>query len=92
MKRLYWGLGGLSLLLAALSSFVASEAPDGLERVALELGLQPDPAPHATLMPDYQLSALGAHLGGSLAGLFGVAATLALSLALGWFLRPRKTP
>jgi cobalt/nickel transport protein len=91
MRRLYWVIGGVSLLIAALATYLASGAPDGLERVSKDLGFEHTAAvPHGALLPDYQVPGMSTHSGGALAGVLGVFAVLALSFGLGWLLKPKK--
>jgi len=59
--------------MAMLISLYASPEPDGLERVAEDLGFiesatEPTPAP----IPDYEMQGVEGPLAGSLAGLMGV--------------------
>lgn len=71
-------LGGvvLALLLAAVVSFYASGSPDGLERVAENLGFAGTAGEHAagdSPLADYGVSGIGdARLSGGLAGVIGV--------------------
>ncbi len=71
-----WVVGGLALtLLVVFLAPLASAAPDGLERVATNLGFieAAETAPF-TLLPDYTIPGLGASpLSTILAGLVGVA-------------------
>lgn len=89
MSRAGWIFGAFTLGVAATAPFVASSSPDGLERVALDLGFAdraaaPAPAP----MPDYEVQGAGP-LSGPLAGLVGVAAVAGLALGVGALLQRR---
>jgi hypothetical protein len=95
MRRLFLALFGLALLLAVGSVFVASEAPDGLERVAEDLGFHHEPetpSPQLGPLPDYQTPGLSGPASGIVAGLVGVLAMLGLGLGLGRLLRRRPAP
>ncbi len=88
-----WALGGL---LAALAVVVlaplASTQPDGLERVAEDLGLAglARPAPYE-LLPDYVVPALGAGSWSTIAaGIIGVAAVLVATVAIARALQRRR--
>ncbi|MBO8169710.1 MAG: PDGLE domain-containing protein [Thermoanaerobacteraceae bacterium] len=64
----------------------ASSFPDGLERVAEDLGFLS--ANHMSeinvaIMPDYEVPGLGGYTGTVLTGLFGVAVTFLLTVGLG---------
>jgi cobalt/nickel transport system permease protein len=83
------GLGRITLAvsfigLAALLPF-ASSAPDGLEKVALDLGFYANAATlYEAPMPDYAFAegALGPYLSALLAGVLGTAAAFALAYAI----------
>ncbi|MFH1807136.1 MAG: PDGLE domain-containing protein [Pseudomonadota bacterium] len=90
-RYLLVGIALLALLIAGLVVHLASPAPDGLERVAEDLGFagREQPAPDKVqVMPDYTVLGLeSSWLGKSLAGLVGVLVTLVAGLALGAGLR-----
>lgn len=71
-------LAGLAvaLLLAAVVSYYASASPDGLERVAENLGFAGTAGEHAagdSPLADYGVSGIGdARLSGGLAGIIGI--------------------
>ncbi|MFN8156185.1 MAG: PDGLE domain-containing protein [Candidatus Nanopelagicales bacterium] len=87
-------LAGLlvALLLAGFASYYASSAPDGLEKVAADKGLDTgarDSATAGSPLADYSVSGVSnQRLSGGLAGVIGVGVTLAL--AGGIFLIVRK--
>ena len=68
-------IAGAVLGLALVASALASSSPDGLERVASDLGFSRQEAViyHAPL-PDYAVASLPGHLSGAAAGLVGAAA------------------
>lgn len=79
------GVGGLALLMAGVLSWFASSKPDGLEwSIANTLGVT-TAAAEAPAWP-------AVDAGTSLAGVVGGAITLALVLAVGYWLRRRKSP
>lgn len=76
-------LAGLALL-AVSAGFVASSSPDGLERVAEDLGFADRAAPpHAAPLPDYAVPGLSPGLSAPLAGLIGTLAVGGLAWGLG---------
>lgn len=88
--------GGLAIAaLLALLSPLASSAPDGLERVAIDLGFidgvrGPTPAPATGLLPDYNFPGLEGGLSTILAGLVGIVIVVALGYGLAMLLRRRR--
>jgi hypothetical protein len=80
MKRRRWMLavGGLIVLVFAASAF-ASEAPDGLESVAQDLGFaaSAQEAPFE-LFADYAVGGVGGDLSTALAGIIGVAVVIGI--------------
>jgi cobalt/nickel transport protein len=93
-KKFY--LGGLvvSLVLAGFVSFYASSHPDGLEKVAGEIGFietAKDPAAAGSALADYGVEGLDnerASVG--VAGVIGVAATGVIATGLFMYLGKRK--
>ena len=93
-KKFY--IGGLlvSLLLAGVVSFYASSHPDGLEKVAEEIGFietAKDPATAGSALADYGVAGVDnerASVG--IAGVIGVAATGAVATGLFMYLGKRK--
>lgn len=87
-RRFAWFLGiGLlvTLLVAGGLSLFASGEPDGLERVSIDEGFEDSAADHALAdspLADYGVSGVEGGAGTSLAGIIGVAATLALTVGL----------
>lgn len=77
---------GVSALVAAGLSHLASSSPDGLEHVAEQLGMTGrDSATAGLPTADYGISGVGsAFWSGSLAGLLGVAVTVVAVTALAW--------
>jgi PDGLE domain len=86
----------LALLLAAVASYYASSAPDGLVKVATDQGISSQAKPHA-LDDDSPFSGYGTQgvqngrLSGGLAGAAGVALTFVLGAGLFLVLRRRDT-
>ncbi|MBT3219961.1 MAG: cobalamin biosynthesis protein CbiN [Proteobacteria bacterium] len=81
----------LILLLSASAAFVASSSPDGLERVAEDLGF----AEHETTyfsapMEDYAMPRVPGGLSGVLAGVLGTVLVGGATFALGKLLSRRK--
>ena len=98
MKRFLVGGLLVSLLIGAVFSYLASESPDGLERVAEDLGFASRGEGSETgveVMPDYQVEGIESpFLSGAAAGVIGVIVVLLACLLLGRFLgsggRPRR--
>lgn len=91
MKRVFWVLGVLAILLALSSVFVASSHPDGLERVAEDMGFVERASERVYApLPDYTTPGLGEESGGMLAGLLGVLATALVAFGLGYALKRRS--
>ncbi|HIH69606.1 PDGLE domain-containing protein [Methermicoccus shengliensis] len=90
MKWWHWGLI-ISLLMAGGLSVFASPLPDGLERVAEDLGfihaaeeLVPAPA------PDYTIPGVGGAISGSLAGIIGTLLMFALVWGIASLMSSRR--
>ena len=88
-ERLWWfaGIGlVLALLVAGVVSGFASGEPGGLERVSIDQGFDEAAADHAlgdSPLADYAVEGVDdGRLSTGLAGIIGVAITLALSVAL----------
>lgn len=78
-----WILVGVIVVIALGASQVASERPDGLERVAQDLGFADRETAHFQApLPDYAVPAAG-RWSGPLAGLLGAAGVGALSWGAG---------
>ena len=89
MSRAGWIFAAAVVIIAVVAPFVASASPDGLERVAADLGFEGRAsAPTAAPMADYALPAAGP-LSGPLAGLVGVVAVGGLALGAGALLKRR---
>ena len=93
-RRSYWFLGAglaLALVIAGVVSGFASDDPDGLERVSIDQGFDGAAADHALAdspLADYSVEGVDdGRLSTGLAGLIGVAITLALSGALFYGIR-----
>lgn len=89
-------IGGLIVALALVFFVapIASEAPDGLERVAIETGFIATAQDHAVGGPlaDYSVSGVeSGRTGTLLAGALGVAATFVVGLLLATFMRRRRS-
>lgn len=82
------------LVLAGVGSYYASAAPDGLEKVAAELGLlqRPGDQPNSgSPLAGYQVAGWSHdRLSGGAAAVIGVLITLALTASLMWLLRRRR--
>jgi cobalt/nickel transport protein len=93
-KKFY--LGGLlvSLLLAGFVSFYASSQPDGLEKVAEEIGFietAKDPATAGSALADYGVEGVeNERASVGIAGVVGVAATGVVATGLFLYLGKRK--
>jgi cobalt/nickel transport system permease protein len=90
-----WAAGvALSVLLAGFVSFYASAAPDGLEKVAADHGIDERVRDHAAAgspLADYGVEDVtDTRLSGGLAGTIGVGATLALGTGVFWAARRRR--
>ena len=83
----------VALVLAGVVSFYASASPDGLNRVALDLGFAEAERASATsggLLAGYEVAGLGdARVAGGLAGVLGCLVVLGCSSVL-FLLRPRS--
>ena len=93
-KKFY--IGGLlvSLLLAGVVSFYASSNPDGLEKVAEEIGFietAKDPATAGSALADYGVAGIeNERASVGIAGVIGVAATGVAATGLFLYLGKRK--
>lgn len=93
-KKFY--IGGLlvSLLLAGVVSFYASSNPDGLEKVAEEIGFietAKDPATAGSALADYGVAGVeNERASVGIAGVIGVAATGVVATGLFLYLGKRK--
>ncbi len=93
-KKFY--LGGLvvSLVLAGFVSFYASSNPDGLEKVAGDIGFietAKDPATSGSALADYGVAGLeNERASVGVAGVIGVAATGVIATGLFMYLGKRK--
>ncbi len=96
-RRTFWIAGLLvTLVVAGFVSSCASSSPDGLEWAAGESGFADtarDSAVADSPLADYGVAGVDdARLGGGLAGVIGVAATLVLAGGLTVLLRRRTPP
>ncbi|MFF2813369.1 energy-coupling factor ABC transporter permease [Streptomyces sp. NPDC058000] len=93
-RRLWLAGLAVALLCAGGLSYYASSSPDGLEKVAHDKGLDTRTAQHATAdspLADYSVKDIAnPRLAGGLAGVIGVAATLAVGTGVFVVLRRRK--
>ena len=84
----------VSLLLAGVVSFYASSHPDGLEKVAEEIGFietAKDPATAGSALADYGVAGVeNERASVGIAGVLGVAATGAVATGLFMYLGKRK--
>jgi cobalt/nickel transport system permease protein len=88
-------LGGVAvaLLLAVGVSHWASSEPDGLDRVAIDHGLDRDERPHTfrdAPLAGYRASGLGDGLGLGVAGLVGVGVCFAIAAGAAGLARRRR--
>ena len=88
-------VGGLvaALVLVFVLAPIASSAPDGLEKVAVDMGFSEAATDHPVGGPlaDYGVSGVDSERAGTvLAGTIGVAATFAIGLAIATLLRRRR--
>ncbi|NDA80792.1 MAG: hypothetical protein EBX92_06690 [Actinobacteria bacterium] len=78
-KRFYLIGIGISLLIAGVISFYASSAPDGLEKVAIDIGFidsAKDSAVSQSALADYAVAGVGhERLSVGIAGIIGVVVT-----------------
>lgn len=89
-----WAVGGIIIALAViLLAPLASAFPDGLERVAEDLGfLEQGQAAPFEILPDYTIPFLGeSPLSTIMAGLLGVLVVAAVAVLIVYLLRQRKT-
>ncbi len=96
-RRTFWLAGLLvTLVVAGILSSCASASPDGLEWAAGESGFADtaeDSPVAGSPLADYGVAGVdAARLGGGLAGVIGVAATLVLAGGLTMLLRRRTPP
>lgn len=93
-KKFYLGGLLLSLLLAGVVSFYASSNPDGLEKVAEEIGFietAKDPATAGSALADYGVAGVeNERASVGIAGVIGVAATGVVATGLFLYLGKRK--
>ena len=93
-KRFYIGGALISLVLAGVVSFYASSHPDGLEKVASDIGFietAKDPATAGSALADYGVAGVeNERASVGLAGVIGVVATGALATGLFIYLGKRK--
>ncbi|MFE4023422.1 energy-coupling factor ABC transporter permease [Streptomyces sp. NPDC059101] len=93
-RRLWLAGLAAALLCAGGLSYYASSSPDGLEKVAHDKGLDARTEQHATAdspLADYSVKDIAnPRLAGGLAGVIGVAATLAVGTGVFVVLRRRK--
>lgn len=93
MKRLLIVGGLLAVLLAAVVSFYASSAPDGLNKVATDHGITSQERDSATAdspLAGYTLSGADDRAGNAVAGLAGLAATAAIGFGVFYLLKGRR--
>ncbi|WP_455351266.1 energy-coupling factor ABC transporter permease [Streptomyces sp. SYSU K217416] len=94
--RTVWGAGlAATLVLAGFVSFYASANPDGLEKVAAEVGFDKNVEEHGAAgspLADYGVKDVdNARLSGGLAGVIGVGVTVAAGTGVFWAVRRRRT-
>ncbi len=91
MKRFLIILLIVSLVIAVFVSWFASPLPDGLERVAENLGFI-DKASDSSykIFPDYTVHGLSAFWSNGLAGIIGTLATFCIVIILGRFISRKR--
>jgi cobalt/nickel transport protein len=93
MKRFMLVMLALSFVIAGGVSWFASNHPDGLERIAIDLGfMDRAAAPSRSVMPDYTVPGLRGFLSNGLAGMLGVAVTFTAVTVIVEIVRRRKRP
>ena len=83
----------VTLLVAGLAGLLASGAPDGLERAAIDHGLTDEQKAHRTdgsPLAGYETSGVDGPLSGGLAALAGIGVTFVLAAGMAGLLRRRK--
>lgn len=82
----------ICILIAAMSPFIASSNPDGLEKSAESLAPNPEPeSPLSVPFPDYTFEPLG-KIGEIGALILGIIVTLAIAFIVATVLKRRKPP
>ena len=93
-RRVFVAFALVAVVLAGGASYVASSAPDGLDRVAEDHGIAEREKPHALgdgPMADYAVKGLASPwLSGGLAGVTGVVVVLALTSGVAFAVRRRN--
>ncbi|MEI2785191.1 MAG: PDGLE domain-containing protein [Candidatus Nanopelagicales bacterium] len=92
MKRLLIGGALVAVVLAAVVSFYASSAPDGLNKVAEDHGIvEQDSAAAGSPLADYSVNGLSNdRLSNATAGLVGLAVTAAAGFGLFYIVKGRQ--
>lgn len=92
-SRWWWGILAFSMFVAAFLAPFASPLPDGLERVARDLGFLPQAR---TLVPscfeDYRVPGLSERWGMALSALVGTLTVFLLTFGIGRLLLRRRLP
>ena len=84
MRRFVITMLGVSLFIAGFVSWFASSHPDGLERVAENLGfIDKAVGPVFQVLPDYSIPGLKGYVSTGLAGIIGVCATYGFVMLIG---------
>jgi cobalt/nickel transport system permease protein len=91
-RRAWWLIAlGISVLVIVAAAIWASADPDGLERVAADLGfIGAGEDPHYEILPDYTVPGLEGILSTVVAGLLGLAVVLGVALLIGRLLARRR--
>jgi len=80
-----------ALLIAGVLSWFASSSPDGLERIAEDLGFAGKAGGSAfSLMPDYTVPGVKGFWSNALAGIIGVCATFGVIYVVGKVITHRR--
>lgn len=92
-SRAWWAVAlALTAVVVAAAAIWASSDPDGLERVAEDLGfIGSGEGPAFELLPDYTIPGLDGPASTIVAGLVGVVLVLGLVLLLGRLLARRRS-
>ena len=83
MKRLVIVILAVSLVIAGFVSYFASSEPDGLEKVAEDMGFSEKAKdPSLSVFPDYTVPGTEGFFSNCLAGIIGVCATFGIVMLL----------
>lgn len=89
------GLLGVAVIaiIAGSASWLASSSPDGLNRVATDLGFaQKEQSEYTAPLPGYEVPGVSPRFSGAAAGLLGTVLVFGLAWGAGRFLVKRRAP